>query len=106
MTPDHLLNQTCTISTAGAPDRFNKASFSAEVTWACRFQRTNRIMQTATAEKTPIDGVVTMSAKAVVAINDKLIFDGASYRVMMIAPGIDGQGQTRQLKLSVQKWNN
>lgn len=66
MKPDHLFNQTCSVATAGAENRFGKNAFGAAQTFACRFQQTNRIMQTPSGEKTPIDGVVSMSASATV----------------------------------------
>lgn len=105
MNVDHLLKQTCTISTAGAQDRFGKNAHSAPVSYACRFQKTNRIMQMPNGEKTPVDGIVWLASADAVLINDKLTFGTESFRIMMISPIVDGVGVTRHYELAVTKWS-
>lgn len=105
MNVDHLLKQSCTVSTLGAQDKFVKTAYGSAMTYACRFQSTSRTIVTAVSEKTPIDGVVWLSATAVAGLNDKLTFAGNDYRIMMISPIVDGAGATRHLELMVQKWN-
>jgi hypothetical protein len=105
MNVDHLLKQTCTISTAGAQDRFGKNAHSAPVTYACRFQKTNRIMQLPNGEQAPVDGLVWLAKADTVVIDDKLTFGGIDYRVMEISPMIDRTGATRHFELMVRKWS-
>lgn len=102
---DHLLNQTCTVYPAGDQDRYGKNAHGAGVDYRCRFQSTSRILKMPNGEKTPIDAVFTLAASAVVSINDKVFFNGQTYRVMMFDPAIDGNGTTRHYKMSVTKWN-
>lgn len=105
MNVDHLLQQTCTISVAGAQDRFGKKGFSDGVDYACRFQQTSRIMRKPNGEKAPIVGIIWLASTALVNIDDKLEFLGDPYRVMMISPMIDGTGATRHLELMVSNWS-
>lgn len=105
MNVDHLLKQSCTVSTAGVVDKFNKLTYAAPTTYKCRFQKTTRVIATPQNEKTPIDGLVWLVRSAVVAINDKLIFGGVNYKVMRIEPIVDRNGTTRHLELMVQIWN-
>lgn len=104
MNVDHLLKQSCTVSTAGAQDKFGKVAEGAATTYPCRFQKTTRVIATPEREKTPIDGVVWLSASAVVGVGDKLIFGSQSYRVMLVQPMIDGKGATRHNEVMVQDW--
>jgi hypothetical protein len=106
MNVDHLLRQTCVVYTAGAQDRFGKNEYGTGVSYACRFQSTSRIIKDQKGEKTPIVAVFTLAASAVVSINDKVVFNGESYRVMMFDPAIDGRGITRHYKMSVSRWNS
>lgn len=105
MNVDHLLKQSCTIATAGAQDRFGKNAHDAAVTYACRFQKTNRIMQMPNGEKAPIDGMVWLASADNVAINDKLTFGTDTYRIMMISPIVDGAGVTRHYELACSDWS-
>lgn len=105
MNVDHLLRQSCDIYTAGAQDRFGKNAYGSAITYPCRFQSTSRIIQLPNGEKTPIDGVVWLSSIDSVAINDKMVFAGSDFRIMMISPMIDGMGVTRHYELLVQKWS-
>lgn len=100
-----LLNQSCSVSTVGAVDKFGKHTYAAAATYACRFQRTTRVIATKQNEVEPIDGIVFLDSDAVVAIDDKLTFNSIDYRVMRIEPMIDGRGNTRHYELLVQKWN-
>jgi len=105
MNLDHLLKQLCTISTAGAQDKFGKKTQGTAVEYDCRFQKTSRVIATTQREREPINGVVWLSATAVVARDDKLTFDSVDYRVMTIEPMIDRNGATRHIELMVQEWN-
>lgn len=105
MNVDHLLQQTCTIYTAGSQDRFGKNSYGTGADVACRFQSTNRIMQMPNGEKAPVDGLLWLSAADGIVIGDKIDFNNTSYRVMMISPIVDGSGATRHYELSMSKWS-
>lgn len=105
MNVDHLLGQTCTVFPDGIQDRFAKPIYSTGVDYACRFQSTSRIIQLPNGEKTPIDGILTLAASAIVSINNKITFNGINYRVMAISPAIDGSGVTRHFRLMISKWN-
>lgn len=105
MNVDHLLKQSCSIATAGAQDKFGKKTMGAATTYACRFQKTTRVIAGVQREKEPIDGIVWLAKTAVVAIGDKLTFGTDTYRVMRIEPMIDRIGATRHLEVMVQDWN-
>lgn len=105
MNVDHLLRQTCTIFVAGAQNRFGKNEYDTGTDYACRFQKTNRIIQKPNGEKGPVDGVVWLAAADGVHINDKLTFGGQDYRVLMISPMVDGMGTTRHYELMVSDWS-
>jgi hypothetical protein len=105
MNVDHLLNQTCTIYSSANQNRFGKNAYGAGVENNCRFQRTNRIIQTPDGEKISIDAILTLSATAVAANNDKVVFNNETFRIMMVAPAVDGEGITRHYKLMVQNWS-
>lgn len=105
MNVNHLLKQTCTVSTAGAQDRFGKSTYGSPTTYACRFQKTKRTITTPQQEREPIDGLVWLKADATAAVHDKLIFGGADFRIMRVEPMVDGKGITRHLELLVQDWS-
>ena len=103
-TISHLLNQTCTISTAGVVDKFNKRTFGTATSTACRFQKVHRTLATKQNEIEPIDGLVWVESDTTVVVDDKLIFDSVDYRVVQAEPMIDGVGTTRHIELLVQEW--
>lgn len=105
MNLDHLLKQECTISTAGAQDKFGKKTQGEGVSYACRFQKVNKVIATVQREKEPINGLVWLTSTAVVSVGDKLIFGEQDYRVMTVEPMIDGAGATRHIEVMVQEWN-
>ncbi len=105
MNVDHLLKQTCTLSTAGVQDKFGKKSEGAGVAVACRFQKTSRVISTVQKDLEAIDGLIWLSAGTSVSNGDKIVFETKSYKVMKVEPIVDRNGTTRHLEVMVQEWN-
>lgn len=99
-----LLNQTITIATKSGYDKYGRENVDAPTTVKARFQRTTKQKLSPNGSLITIDGIVYVSPDTTVAIDDKITFDGADYKVHGIYAAVDGTGDTNHLKLEVIKW--
>lgn len=99
-----LLNQTITISTAGGRDKFGNTVNGSAVSYSARFEKKTKTIVTEQSDRTPIHGSVFVGPGTVVAKGDKVNFESQDYKVMEIAPMVDGRGNVRHTELLVQRW--
>lgn len=105
MNVDHLLKQNCTISVAGRLNKFGKVAEGTGVATKCRFQKSHLVVASVQKEKNSIDGIVWVTKDTVIDVDDKIVFEGANYRVFKVEPIVDRNGTTRHLEVMVQNWN-
>lgn len=98
-----LLNQTVQIKQRSSYDRHGREVTGTATSYAARFERHTRNIFQPNGSVLVIEGKVFLPNTAVVSLNDELIYDGTSYRVVIIN---DQQGATARHHISceVTKW--
>ncbi len=100
-----LLNQPGTLENpSGAADRYGQPYFSAPVAVLCRFEQITKTVLNSKGESQPIDGRTFIAPDTVPAIEARFTFNGAHYRVMTVAPLVDGRGRIRHYEVMLQVW--
>ena len=100
-----LLNQSGTIAAKGAINKYGKFTYGSDTTVSMRFQKTKKIITTVDKDKEPIDGIVFVGPNVSVDTGDKVVYDGLTYKVMVVSPIVLGNGQTHHKELMVQEFN-
>lgn len=101
---ESLMRQTITISRNTGRDKHAKPTSENPTDYKCRFEQVSMSITSATNERTPITGRVFLQANCPADINDKALFNGRTYRVMRIAPIVDGSGATRHKEAMLADW--
>lgn len=103
MSYDSLLNQTVQIKRKSGLDRHGRETVGSATSYSARFERTNKNVFKPDGSLLTIDGKVFLPNAAAVGIDDELIYETVSYRVVNVK---DRQGYTdrHHITCEVVKW--
>lgn len=85
MSINRLLNQTCSIATYSATNKFGEESYGAGTSVKCRFQEENKIIKGPDGEDIGTDALVFLPSTATVGFGDRITFDSVNYQVVHVS---------------------
>jgi hypothetical protein len=110
MSINGLLNQTITITSKTGYNEYGREVVSGAVSVKSRFQTTSKLNYNPAqpggnlASLKQIVAKVYVPSDTVVAIDDKVTYDGNDYKVDGIYYGVDGTGRKNHIKLELTNW--
>lgn len=99
-----LLNQTVTIYNQNSQNRHGEDAYSAGAEVKARFVPKTRTILQPNGVVIQTDGVCYVKPETVVAVNDKITFGGATYKVVGKDAGVNRDGSTHHWTLKVALW--
>lgn len=98
-----LLNQSVQIKQKTGLDRHGRELTGSATSYAARFERKTRNLFQPNGSIITIEARVFLPNTAVVAVDDELVYDNASYRVVVIKDQ-QGRAARHHITVEVTKW--
>ncbi|MBU1110785.1 hypothetical protein KKB83_04155 [Patescibacteria group bacterium] len=104
MNPVGFFNQTITVATKTANNRYGRATFGTGTDQNARFQKKNKEKLLPNGQLVTIEAIVYCKGSLSININDKITYGSDNYKVYSKSEAIDGEGNINHLKLELIKW--
>lgn len=98
-----LLNNTVTLTPRTGRNKFNEASFGTAVTSRARFESVNKIVKGPQGEDIGCDAQVFLPSDVTPTVEDKLEFEGVTYRIVTIDRAVGRPGTTHHWECLLQR---
>lgn len=104
MSVNGLMNQQITISSKTGYNAYGRETVSTALNVWSRFQKTSKLVTSATGSLKTILAIVYVPSDTTVAIDDKITYDSVDYKVDGIYDAVDGVGRKNHIKLELTAW--
>lgn len=99
-----LLNQTITVYPKASYDGYGREVISSGVNHKARVQEVTKSRLLPNGQVAIIDALVFVRSTASININDRMDYNGTTYKVFGKKVAVDGAGKTHHYELELQKW--
>jgi hypothetical protein len=104
--PNNLLNQAVAIYTKSGLNAEGREAYPATPAYVdARMQEVSKSRMTGNGQVVPIEAVCYVPSTTSVSINDKIVYNGITYKVFGKYAPVDGQGNVNHIRLELMKWN-
>lgn len=104
MSIQNLLQQQATIYPKSGYNKYGRDQSGAGTTYYCRFQNTTKTILMPDQQVVLLVGVFYFNGSVSINTEDRITYQGVSYKAFSVNGGIDGRGTQRLIKVQVTKW--
>lgn len=104
MSIQNFLQQTAVIYPKSGRNKFGRDASGSGTSTKCRFQNKTKLIVLANQQPVQLVGIFYFDGAVTINTEDRITYNGVSYKVFSINGNIDGHGIQRMIKVEVEKW--
>lgn len=104
MSITNLLRQSATIYPKSSYNKFGRDQSGTGTTVSCRFQNQTKTKILPNQQVVQLLGIFYFTGTTAISTEDRIVYNGTSYKAFSVNGFVDGRGTQRLLKVEVTAW--